>query len=423
MRLRAEVSHVVVLGAGVVGVATAWLLCRAGHRVTLVDRHAGPAQGTSQANGAQLSYAYCDALSSPAMRRKLPAIAFGRDPAFRVRLQADPEFWIWGLRFLVEASPDRFVGNTRHLLAMAARTRELLQELLHELPPLSFDHAVSGKMILYDSAAACDAAGTLREIKRQMRIEQHVLSRAEASAIEPALDLYPDAIERVLYSPADAVGRPDAFCSALVEALRSRFGLVTRFGEEATGIVQERKQVVGLALRGRAPVPCDELVLATGSATALLPWRDRPWGGLWPVQGYSITARATNRAMQVSVTDLKRKIVFARLGGEVRVAGMADLGARACRFDARRFETFQQSAVEAFGPAFSHGPGVQLQPWTGGRPCTPSSRPVVRAGSLRGLYLNLGHGTLGWTLCLGSAQQLLEIMPRHSPASGAPRHP
>lgn len=403
-------GRVVVLGAGVVGVATAWLLCRAGHQVTLVDRHAGPAQGTSRANGAQLSYAYADALASPAMRRKLPAIALGRDPAFRVRLQADPEFWLWGLRFLLEASHGSFMGNTRHLLAMAARTRARLQELLHELP-LPFDHAVSGKMILYESAAACDAAADVRALKREMGIEQQVLSRADATAIEPALDLYPDRIERVLYSPADAAGRPDAFCRALVEALRSRFGLVTMFGQEAMGVMRERGQVVGLALCGREPLPCDQLVLATGSATSLLPWRERPWGELWPVQGYSITAPATASAMRVSITDLKRKIVFARLGGEVRAAGLAELGARACRFDGRRFEVFRQLAVQAFGPAFNHGPEVDLQAWTGARPCTPSSRPIVRAASsLRGLYLNLGHGTLGWTLCLGSAQLLLEVM-------------
>ena len=409
-------GRVVVLGAGVVGVATAWLLCRAGYPVTLVDRHAGPAQGTSQANGAQLSYAYADALASPAMRRKLPAIALGRDPAFRVRLQADPEFWLWGLRFLLEASQGRFLGNTRHLLDMAARSRELLQELLRELP-LSFDHAVSGKMILYDSAVACDAAADVRALKRQMGIEQWALSRAEATAIEPALDLYPDRIERVLYSPADAAGRPDTFCRALVAALRSRFGLVTLFGQEATGIVQERGQVVGLALHGREPVTCGQLVLATGSATSLLPWCERPWGQLWPVQGYSITAPATTRAMQVSITDLKRKIVFARLGSDVRAAGLADLGARKCQFDGSRFDTFRQSAVQAFGPAFDHGPGVDLQAWTGARPCTPSSRPIVRAaGRVRGLYLNLGHGTLGWTLCLGSAQRLLEVMKLSAPS-------
>ena len=409
-------GHVVVLGAGVVGVATAWLLCRVGHQVTLVDRHAGPAQGASQANGAQLSYAYADALASPAMRRKLPAIALGRDAAFRVRLQADPEFWLWGLRFLLEASPSRFLGNTRHLLAMAARTRALLQELLRELP-LSFDHAVSGKMILYDSAAACDAAAAVRALKREFGNGQEVLNRAEATAIEPALDLYPDRIERVLYSPTDAAGRPDAFCRALMHALRNRFGLATQFGHEATGIVHEGGQVVGLALRGRDPLPCDHLVMATGGATGLLPWRDRPWGQLWPVQGYSITAPATARAMQVSITDLKRKIVFARLGSEVRAAGMADIGARACRFDGGRFETFRKSAVQAFGPSFDNGPGVDLQPWTGGRPCTPSSRPTVRAGSLRGLFLNLGHGTLGWTLCLGSAQRLLDVMTAPMPAA------
>jgi D-amino-acid dehydrogenase len=403
------VAHVAVVGAGVIGATSAWVLARAGHRVTLIDRHPGPAQGASRANGAQLSYAYGDALANPAMLRKLPAIALGLDPAFRVRLQTNPEFLLWGLRFVRESLPGRFLSNTRELLQMAARTRVLLAELMTEFE-LPFDHSPSGKMILYGSAAACDAGRAVRELKQQLGIRQEVLSRDEATAIEPALASYPDVIERVVWSEADAAGRPDAFCAALVRALERRYGLVTRFGATVQAIEHERGQVAGLRLAGGEALAFDTVVLATGSATQLLPRRDRPRGGLWPVQGYSITAPATAGAMRVSITDLRRKIVFARLGRDVRAAGLADIGRYDIRFDKRRFESFRAHAVQAFGAAFVHAPGTDLQPWTGGRPCTPSSRPIVRAGSLQGLYLNLGHGTLGWTLGLGSAERLMAVM-------------
>ncbi|KNZ30726.1 MAG: hypothetical protein AD742_20545 [Methylibium sp. NZG] len=411
----------VIVGAGVIGVATAWLLCRAGHAVTLVDRHLQPAQGASRANGAQLSYGYGDALASPAMRRKLPAIALGLDPAFRVRLHADPEFLVWGLRFLLESSPGRFIDNTCELLAMAATTRQLLEELLRELT-LPFDHTRSGKMILYDTAQACEAGAAVRQLKQRMGIRQEVLDRAEATAIEPALSLYRETIERVVWSEDDAAGRPDAFCRALMPVLERQHGLQTRFGHEASAIVHERGQVTGLALQGGPTLACEHVVLATGAALGLLPRRHRPFAGVWPVQGYSLTAPATARAMHVSITDLKRKIVFARLGDEVRAAGLADLGPHTTRFDDGRFASFRDAAVQAFGGAFCHGSGVDLQPWTGSRPCTPTSRPIVRNGWLRGLHLNLGHGSLGWTLSLGSAQQLLRVMqaqasePRPAPA-------
>jgi D-amino-acid dehydrogenase len=410
-------ARVVVVGAGVIGVASAWLLCRAGHEVTLVDRRPGPGQGTSQANGAQLSYAYSDALASPSLRSHLPAILFGRDPAYRVRLQADPEFLLWGLRFLLNTGAGRFIGNTRHLLQMAAATRDLLPELLRDFD-LPFDYEPSGKMILHGSAGAPAASAALREAKHQMGMREVMLDRAEATAIEPALDHYPDEIARVVYSEDDAAGRPDAFCDALVRGLQQRHGLQTLFGLAATAILDDGGRVTGLAFQNREPLPCNWLVLATGSATSLLPRRDRPFGGLWPVQGYSLTAPATATAMRVSITDTRRKIVFARLGDSVRAAGLADIGPREIRFDATRFESFKVASIEAFGPAFEHGPGVALEPWSGGRPCTPSSRPIVRRGSLRGLFLSLGHGTLGWTLCLGSAQRLMQVI-NESPASSS----
>ena len=400
-----------VLGAGVVGVATAWMLCRAGHQVTLVDKHAGPARGASQANGAQLSYAYGDALASPSMLAHLPGIALGLDPAYRVRIQADPHYLMWGLKFLLNSTPGRFLANTGALLRTAARTRQMLGEIQQELD-LAFDYAASGKMILYASVAACNAGIAVRKLKYDLGIPLSVLNRAEATAIEPALALYPDPIERVVYSPDDAAGRPDMFCEALVDVLKKRYAFTTVFGQQAEALLTDRGQVTGLAFADREPLACDMLVMATGCATALLPWRDQSLGGIWPVQGYSITAPATAAAMHVSITDVSRKIVFARVGSDIRAAGLADITSRDCLFDAKRFESFRAAAVDAFGQTFAHGPEQNMRPWSGGRPCTPSSQPIVRAGSLRGLYLNLGHGTLGWTLGLGSAAQLCEIIER-----------
>lgn len=406
-------ARVAIVGAGVVGVASAYLLCREGHEVTIVDRNAAAAQGASRANGAQLSYAYGDALGSPALIRHLPDMLLGRDPAYRIRLHADPEFLIWGLRFLVNSTEARFLANTSHLLRMAADTSELLRELLREFG-LSFDYKQSGKMILYSTTEACEATASVRQLKRSLGIRQEVLNREQATAIEPALDLYPDVIKRVIYSENDAAGRPDAFCAALVERLVERFGLKTVFGQEVKAILSHRRKVTGLSFRSREPLDCDMAVVTSGHSINFLPLCDRPFGAIWPVQGYSVTARATPAAMRVSITDIKRKIVFARLGDSVRAAGLADIGARKICFDGARFEAFVSTAMEAFGPVFCHSEEGDLHAWSNSRPCTPSSRPIIRPGSLDGLFLNLGHGTLGWTLCLGSAKRLVEIMGHQS---------
>jgi D-amino-acid dehydrogenase len=406
-------ARIAIIGAGVVGVASAWMLARAGHSVTLIDRHLAPARGASFANGAQLSYAYGDALASPALLRKMPAILLGRDPAFNVRMQADPEFFLWGVRFVANALPSAFRANTRALLELAAVSKSWLPEVIAETG-IAFDHAPSGKMILHASVAECDGAADLRVLKSSLGITQHVLDRADATAIEPALGHYPDNIARVVWSPDDAAGRPDAFCHGLVEQMRTRYALKTLFGAESTSILRHRDEVRGVAFVSREPVECDVVIAACGASVSVLPRADRLWsgilGGLWPVQGYSLTAPATPAAMRVSITDLKRKIVFARLGEEVRAAGLADIGPRRSAFDERRFATFRSQAVAAFGPAFDHGAGTGHRAWTGGRPCTPSSQPIIRAASLKGLYLNLGHGTLGWTLALGSAARVAELV-------------
>jgi D-amino-acid dehydrogenase len=402
-------AHVAVIGAGVVGVASAYMLCTAGHKVTLIDRNAAPAQGASFANGAQLSYAYCDALASPALAAKLPHILLGRDPAFRVGLSFDPEFLVWSLRLLANARQRTFLDNTCALLELAQRSRALMQTLMADLD-LPFDHAPSGKMILYGTAAACDATADLRALKTSLGIVQHVLDQAEATTIEPALQSYPDPIARVVYSPDDAAGRPNLFCAALTERMKARYGLHTMFGQKVRSLLISRGAISGLTFERREPLACDMVVVATGAATDLLPRSDRPWGTIWPVRGYSLTAPATVRAMRVSITDLKRKIVFARLGHEVRAAGLADIGPRSAHFDAARFTTFKAAAVEAFGDAFAHQSQLDLAAWSGARPCTPSSRPIIKPGRLKGLFLNLGHGTLGWTLCLGSAARLLALV-------------
>ena len=402
-------SHVAVVGAGVVGVTTAYLLLKAGYQVTLVDRNAGPALGASRRNGAQLSYAYGDALASPSLLTSMPQILMGRDPAFRFRLQADPEFLLWGLRFLVNCLPPRFEANTRYLLEMAQQTQSILKSLLDEFD-LSFDYEVAGKMLLYPTMTAFEKGASVRRLKQSMGIRQESLDRDAASGIEPALEAYPEEIARVLYSPDDAVGRPDRFCGALIESLSTRYGLRTRFGQEARRILSHKGRVVGLALQSNEPVDCDAIVVTTGHEVGLLPFQDRPVGGIWPVQGYSFTARATPQAMRISITDVKRKLVFARLGGDIRVAGLADIGARQFAFDKARFDSFKMSAVDAFAEAFTPPTDIAGEYWSEARPCTPSSRPIVRRGSLEGLYLNIGHGTLGWTLGLGSAASLLRLL-------------
>lgn len=399
----------IVIGAGVAGVATAWQLCKAGHSVTLVDRNAGPCGGASLRNGAQLSYSYCDALASPGLVARMPAILLGRDEAFRVRLQADPAFLLWGLGFFLNSTPGAFRRNTSALLKIAAATERLLPGLLDEFP-ISFDHSVAGKLILCHTDKSLKKARASMAIKRSSGVEIDVLSRAEAERVEPALSNYADPFVGAVYSPNDAVGSPSQFCEGLIAGLVARYGMQIRYRHEARDIVLKGGRVAALAFRNHETESCDGVVIATGYDTHLLGIRSS-FGAIWPVQGYSITVPATADAMRVSITDPKRRLVFARLGDKIRIAGIADIGSRAFAFDQSRYETLKRGAASAFPGRFDQ---AGTEGWSDARPCTPSSQPMIRRGSVQGLYLNLGHGTLGWTLCLGSAEKLAALVSEDS---------
>ncbi|RWP51071.1 FAD-dependent oxidoreductase [Mesorhizobium sp.] len=395
----------IVVGAGVVGVATAWQLCRTGHSVTLVDRNDGPSGGASRRNGAQLSYSYCDALASPGLLARMPSILFGRDDAFRVRIQADPGFLLWGLRFLLNSTPSAFRRNTSALLALASATERLLPQLMAEFS-LSFDYEVAGKLVLCHSAESFLKARANVKMKSALGVDVELLTQAEAMRVEPALEGYADRFAGAVYSPNDAVGSPSRFSEELVAGLVSRYGLRTLYRCEAREIVLEHGRVAGIAFRNNETERCDGVVVATGYDTHLLGKRTA-FASIWPVQGYSVTVPARSDAIRVSITDPKRRLVFARLGEAIRIAGIADIGSRQFTFDQSRFETLKRGAASAFPGSFDQ---TADGAWSDARPCTPSSQPLIGRGKVSGLYLNLGHGTLGWTLCLGSAERLAAVI-------------
>lgn len=395
--------HIAVIGAGVIGVTTAWQLCKLGHRVTLIEREPAICAGASARNGAQLSYSYCDALASPSLLGKLPAILLRRDPAFRINMQIDPAFYAWSLRFLWNCRRTKFEANTRSLLRLAAMTEDLMPEVIREFD-LRFDHTAPGKLVLCRSRRDLERAAAGIAFKARFGVVQHLLSRGEAETAEPALRHYRDDFAGAVFSPHDAVGRPPEFCMGLAVGLRQRYGLTVLTGTPVQRLLVRRGRVAGVVLGNGDVLSCDAAVVATGHSEALLPAASRGFGGTWPVQGYSITLPARTPAMTTSITDPGRRMVFARIGDDIRIAGVADIGGRSCAFDPSRLAAMRQEAATAFSGCYDVDDAHA--PWTGARPCTPSSQPRTGRTTLPGLFVNMGHGTLGWTLCLGSAAQL-----------------
>lgn len=399
-------ADVIVLGAGVVGVTTAYSLARRGLKVAIVDRAKGPGRGASFANGAQLSYAYTDAFGSPAMLKKLPLLALGRDPSFRIRATVDPDFLEWGLRFLRNCTSARFSRNTRAGLALALESRLAMHALI-ERHKFDFGHEVAGKMHLFYSGSAFAVAREVMALKRGHGAVQNALSPKEALAIEPAL-AGAVGLEGVIHSPEDEVGDPFRFATGLLDVLVRDYGVETYFGFDADRLRIERG-AVGITDAAGATISGNRLAVCLGVAAPHFLRKAGIRVPVWPMKGYSFTAAPGEMAPRVSITDTARKIVFCSLAGRMRVAGLAELGAWDPAPQDQPFQALLRLARQSLPGAAAYE--ALESEWAGLRPMSPSSVPIILRPRPE-LLLNVGHGMLGWTFAMGAAERTASLIDR-----------
>jgi len=396
--------HVCVLGAGIVGLATAWQLERQGHQVSVVDR-ATPGAGASGGNGAQLSYSYVQPLADPAIWRQLPKLLLSPTSPLKLRPQLDPLQWRWGLAFLAACNARTSRDTTEKLLALAAESRAGFEAMQADAAP-DCDFSATGKLVLYASEASLAGARAQLELQRTMGSEQRIVRPDECVAIEPALADYARGIAGAVYTPSECAADCLKVCAELMRVLRAR-GVRFELGTEARGFAQAGGRIA--AVRTAAgDIEADAYVMALGTASHKLGRSLGAYLPVYPLKGYSITLDvdpAPGAAPTVNVTDSARKVVFARIGSRLRVAGMAELVGHDASIPATRIDTLAE-ATRAVFPRASRL--AELHPWTGMRPATPTGLPIV--GRLEGapsnMLFNTGHGALGFTLAFGSAGRI-----------------
>lgn len=419
--------RVVIVGAGVVGMTTAWRLAEDGHEVTVLERHNGPGEETSFANGGQLSYSYVAPLAGPGVMSKVPGWLLRRDSPMRFRPAADPAQWRWLAAFMGACNAATSEATTRKLLRLGFYSRDLMQAFVeqhhHDTGGAGFDFARRGKLVVHRDAEAYASACRLLDYQASLGCEQQALDRDACVALEPALAGIRDEIAGAIYTPSEEVGDCHRFCVSLARLLQDdarRPGVSMRFGTSVQGLVQQGGRVTGVRT-DTGVVPADVVVVAggIGSVPLLRPLGVRPM--LWPLKGYSITVPIASgaRAPHISVTDFANKIVYARIGNTLRVAGMADLVRGGTRIDPERVGTLVAQTRALFEGIVPDLPLAQLQPWAGLRPATPDGLPLVGPSRVSGLWLNLGHGALGFTLAMGSAGLLADRLAGRRPAIDA----
>jgi D-amino-acid dehydrogenase len=392
--------RIIVVGGGVIGVTSAYWLGQAGHDVELIEQEHEAGRGISAGNGGQLSYAYVEPLAGPDLWAKFPAILLGLDSAVRVRPRLAKDALTWTASFLAHCFGPQQKATLTDLLRLASESRAAMAELLADAP-LDFDYAARGKLILYRDQQSLDAAGGLAEIKRAHGFKLEILDRARCLALDAALGAYGNDFAGGAYAPEDSSGDCGKFTRALLAHLRDK--VETHTSTRVVRLNVRDGRVVGVDL-DTGTRRADAVVLANGidaprlAATIGL---DLP---IQPVKGYSITAPALSAAPTVSLTDRSEKIVFARLGDRLRAAAFADLDGWSPSVRPDRAAALQALARRLFpdGADWDRAEPV----WAGQRPMTPSGRPLVGAGGRPGLYLNAGHGGLGWTLACGAARRL-----------------
>jgi D-amino-acid dehydrogenase len=398
--------HIVVLGAGVIGTTTAYYLARAGQQVTVIDRQPGPGLETSFANGGLVTPSMSDPWAAPGIPLKLLKWVGREEAPFLLRLRAVPGLAGWGLAFLRNCARARWQQNTESVLQLALFGRDSLDALTAE-ERLVYDRNDQGTLRIYRDRPAMQAAEAAGSMYEAMGLPYRLLDARDCLALEPALAPIGHELVGAIHYPDDRSGDAFLFTEALAARCRD-LGVAFRFQTSITGLALQG-DAVGSVVTSAGSVPADAVVLALGSYSRALARQIGITLPVYPVKGYSATLDlgGWNAAPSIPIVDDLRKVAVTRLGDRIRLAGTAEFTGFDTRLNARRGDMLLRGAVEVL-PELPRG--LPVRHWSGLRPMTPDGRPLIGPTRYKNLFVNTGHGPLGWTLACGSARLLTALM-------------
>lgn len=404
---------VLVIGAGVVGTTTAWYLAQAGHEVVVIDRQPGAGQETSFANGGQISVSHAEPWANPSALRKIIRWMGKEDAPLLFRWRLDPELFRWGLQFLRECPAHRTRINMRAIVSLAIYSRTCLQTLRQQTG-IQYDALTRGILHFYTDAREYEAATMAAAAMRDYGLDRRAVDAAECVRIEPALSDAQSMIVGGHYTPSDESGDAHLFTRQLAK-LAGQCGVRFEYGIPIVRLRGNAEAIDYAERYNGEAIKADAYVVACGSfSNALL----APLGialPVYPGKGYSATltlAEGDNFAPTVSLTDDGHKIVFSRLGNRLRIAGTAEMNGYNMALNQVRCAAITTRTHQIFPHLRTIG---EPEYWAGLRPATPSNVPIIGRTRMSNLYLNTGHGTLGWTMSCGSGRALADIVSGRRP--------
>ena len=407
--------NILILGAGLLGVSSAWYLKKLGHTVTVIDRQPSAAQETSFANGGQISVSHAEPWASPHTPMRALSWMGREDSPLLFRPRWDLPLFDWSLRFLRECTSARMERNIRDILALALYSRAELGRLRCETG-MEYEHLERGILHIYTDQKEYASAISAANIMRRYGCDRKLVSADECLAIEPALASIRAQLVGGDFTQEDESGDAKIFTEKLA-ALCAKEGVIFRYNTSIVKLLESKKRISGVQIHADSRdeiLTADAYVLALGSYSPLLV---KPLGmrlPVYPAKGYSATIplSAESIAPVVAMTDDAYKIVFSRLGQRLRVAGTAEFNGYNTELNTVRCQALMRRTNVLFP---NLRPAAEPEFWTGLRPTTPTNVPLVGRSSLENLYFNTGHGTLGWTMACGSSKALADILSGRSP--------
>ena len=401
---------VIVLGAGIIGVTSAYQLAKAGHEVTVIDRQQGPALETSFANAGEVSFGYCSPWAAPGIPMKAMKWLFMEHAPLILRPKVDAAMLSWMVKMLSNCTSERYAINKSRMLRLADYSRIAIAALREETG-IAYDERMQGTLQLFRTQAQLDASAKDVKALAADGVPYEVLDPAGCIRVEPALKHVREKIVGGLLTPKDETGDCFKFTNALAKKAEE-LGVRFQWSTDIKGLDVEGGRVRGV-VTNRDKLSADAVVVALGSYSPLLL---KPYGfslPVYPVKGYSLTIPITDasRAPESTVMDETYKIAITRLGDRIRVGGMAEISGYTNDLGQARRRTLEHSVMDLF----PGGDASKGSFWSGLRPMTPDGTPVIGATKIAGLFLNTGHGTLGWTMSSGSARVIADLVSGKKP--------
>ncbi len=394
----------VVIGAGIIGLATALRLAQSGFDVSVIEQKSNPGTGSSKANAGQLLYDRISAMGSPGFLRSLPKTILNPDQGVIVNQLLKPNYWPWAASFIGQCTTKAWQENTQNLLMIAKLSRREMAKFNKQYE-IDFNWRKPGKLIIYPDAKALNAAALSAKFQQQFGGEHQVFSKEQCIEYEPALRESSQKIFGAIYLPDAEVGDCHKFCQNLAQILIDSFGVEIKYNTKVEAIEHNNDQVRALRT-DHGIINGDLFIVATGSDAPTLLAKNFPEKQpAIGIKGISVTYPLGETPPNLSVTDAAGKFVILRLHDQVRVAGYAIFSDN-LDINPTHVQRLEQKARQLMPKAANYDASPEI--WTGLRPQTPNDCPMIGRAGYQNLYVNAGHGSMGWMLAFGSAQILLD---------------